>query len=115
MSEDIEALEKQLENKQFVISDLKAIHVVQGEVIKDTKKENHEMKEDRDVLKKELNLVKREIHDLKRIKKKSKSMCVHERSSRIVDHCLVMPPSLPMVFLVHSYVRAVRMLPLGQD
>ena len=52
-----------------MISDLKAIHVVQGEVIKDTKKENHEMKEDRDVLKKELNLVKREIHDLKRIKK----------------------------------------------
>ena len=36
--------------------------------------------------------------NLKRIKKKSESMCDRGRSSRIVDHSLVMPPSLPMVF-----------------
>ena len=48
-------------------------------------------------------------------KKKSESMCVQGRSSRIMDHGLVMPPSLPMVFLVRSYVCAVRMPPLGRD
>ncbi len=36
--------------------------------------------------------------NLKRIKKKSESMCVQRRPSHIVDHNLVMPPSLPMVF-----------------
>ena len=48
-------------------------------------------------------------------KKKSKSMCVQGRSSHIMDHSLVMPPSLPMVLLVRSYVRTVRMPPLGRD
>ena len=48
-------------------------------------------------------------------KKKSESMCVQGRSSRIMDHSLAMPPSLPMVFSVRSYVRAVRMLLLGWD
>ena len=46
--------------------------------------------------------------------KKSESMCVRRRSSRIVDHNLVMPPSLPMVFSVRSYVRVVRMPPFGR-
>ena len=48
-------------------------------------------------------------------KKKSESMCVRRRSSCIVDHNLVMPPSLPMVFSVRNYVHVVRMLPLGRD
>ena len=42
-------------------------------------------------------------------------MCVQGRSSHIVDHSLVMPPSLLMVFLARSYVCAVRMPPFGQD
>ena len=52
---------------------------------------------------------------LEKDKKKSESMCVQGRSSRIVDHSLVMPPSLPMVFLVRSYARAIRMPRLGGD
>ena len=32
-----------------------------------------------------------------------------------MDHNLVMPPSLPMVFSVRSYVRAVRMPPFDRD
>ena len=31
-------------------------------------------------------------------KRKIASMCAQERSSRIMDHKLVMPPSMPMVF-----------------
>ena len=42
-------------------------------------------------------------------------MCVRERSSRIADHKLAMPPSMPMVFLVRSYVRAAQMPPLDRD
>ena len=51
--------------------------------------------------------------NLKKDKKKSESMCVHGRSSRIMDHSLAMPPSLPMVFSVRSYERAVRVPRLG--
>ena len=47
--------------------------------------------------------------------KKRESMSAQIRLSRIVDHDQVMPPSLPMVFLVRSYVHAVRMPPLGRD
>lgn len=72
MSEDTEALHKQLENKQYVISDLKKIQVVQGKVIRNTRKENHELKVDRDGLKKEMDLVKREIHELKKDKQELK-------------------------------------------
>ena len=36
-------------------------------------------------------------------------MRVRIGSSRIVDFVFSVPPSLPMVFLVRSYVRAVRM------
>ena len=36
--------------------------------------------------------------NLKKVKKKKEGMCVQGRSSRIMDHNLVMPPSLPMVF-----------------
>ena len=42
-------------------------------------------------------------------------MCVRRRSSHIVDHNLVMPLYLPMVFSVRSYVCMVRMLPFGWD
>lgn len=72
MPEDTEALHKQLENKQYVISDLKKIQVVQGKVIRNTRKENHELKVDRDGLKKEMDLVKREIHELKKDKQELK-------------------------------------------
>ena len=47
-------------------------------------------------------------------KKKRESMCAQVRSSHIMDHNRVMPPCLPMVFLVRHYVRAVRMPPLGR-
>ena len=40
-------------------------------------------------------------------------MGVQIRLSRIVDLILDMPPSLPMVFLVRSYVRAVHIPRLG--
>ena len=53
--------------------------------------------------------------DLKRGKINSESICVWEKSSRIVDHHLVMPLSMPIVFSVHSYVHAARMLPLDRD
>ena len=45
----------------------------------------------------------------------SESKYVRERSTRIVDHKVGMPPSVPMVFSVRSYVRAVRMPPLNRD
>lgn len=61
---DSEGMEKELKKKQLVISDLKAIHVVQGEVIRNHRKEKNEVKEDRDGLKKEMHLVKREIQDI---------------------------------------------------
>ena len=42
-------------------------------------------------------------------RKKRKNMRVRIGSSRIVDFVFSVPPSLPMVSLLHSYVRAVRM------
>ena len=42
-------------------------------------------------------------------KKEGENMKVRIGSSRTVDLMLSMPPSLPMVFLTRSYVRAVRM------
>lgn len=44
ISGDFVALQKELANKQYVISDLKAIHVVPGEVIKNIRNGNHELK-----------------------------------------------------------------------
>ena len=44
---------------------------------------------------------------------KRKKIKVRTRSSRIVDLVLSVPSSLPMVFLVHSYARTVRMPRLG--
>ena len=41
MSEDTEALEKQLDKKQYGISDLKAIHKVQGELTRNMRNEQH--------------------------------------------------------------------------
>lgn len=64
MTEDSEALEK----KRYIITNLKAIHLVQGEVIRNRRKETHELKQDKDGLKKEMHLVKSEIHDLKKDK-----------------------------------------------
>ena len=48
-------------------------------------------------------------------REKRESMSAQMRSSRIVDHDRVMPPSLPMVFLVRSYVRAIRIPLLCRD
>ena len=48
-------------------------------------------------------------------RKQGESMSVQMRSSRIVDRDRVMPPSLPMVFLGRSYVRAVRTPQFGPD
>mgnify|MGYP005835258653 CR=1 FL=1 len=70
MSEDSIDLQKQLENKQYVISDLKAIHVVPREVSMNIRNENHELKVDIDGLNSEMDQVKRETHDLKKDKKK---------------------------------------------
>ena len=48
-----------------------------------------------------------------REKRKKKEIKFRIGSSRIVDFALNVPLSLPMVFLVRSYVRAVRMPRLG--
>lgn len=41
-------------------------------------------------------------------------MCVQERLSRIVEHNLDVPTSIPMVSLVRSYVCVVRRLQFGR-
>ena len=48
-------------------------------------------------------------------REKGESMSAQIRSSLIVGHDRVMLPSLPMVFLVCSYVRAVRTPQFGGD
>ena len=50
-----------------------------------------------------------------RDRKKRESMSAPIRSSYIVDRDRVMPPSLPMVFLMRSYVRAGRTPQFGRD
>ena len=52
-------MKKELDKKTYAISDLKAIHVAQGEVIRNMRKE-------RDGLKNEMQLVKNELQDLKK-------------------------------------------------
>lgn len=50
---------ERLEKKQYVISNMKVIHVVQEEVMRNMIKEKNELKEDSDGLKKEIHVVKR--------------------------------------------------------
>ena len=42
-------------------------------------------------------------------------MWIQGRLSRIMDHGLDVPPSMPMVFQVRSYVRTAQMSPLYWD
>ena len=57
--------------------------------------------------------VVKNLKNKKENKGKRKNMKVRVGSIRIVDFVLSVPPSLPMVFLVRSYARGVRMPRLG--
>lgn len=71
MAKDNEGLEKQLDQKQYVIEDMKAIQKAQGELIKNLRTELHELEKDRDIngLKKEMYVLKTELQDHKENKK----------------------------------------------
>ena len=63
----------------------------------------------RPMLAPEIDVGCKEPEKIKTRRKRWSNMLVRIGSSRIVDPMFSMPPSLPMVFLTRSYVRAVRM------
>ncbi|KAE8781633.1 Glycerophosphodiester phosphodiesterase GDE1 [Hordeum vulgare] len=72
MSEDNQGMEKQLDQKQYVIEYMKVIQKEKGELIRNLRCERHELTKDMDIngLNKDMYVLKSELQDQKKDKKR---------------------------------------------
>ncbi|KAI4995171.1 hypothetical protein ZWY2020_035074 [Hordeum vulgare] len=72
MSEDNQGVEKQLDQKQYVIEYMKVIQKEKGELIRNLRCERHELTKDMDIngLNKDMYVLKGELQDHKKDKKR---------------------------------------------